>query len=122
MTARRLDHKLEAIAAGRYTPADFILADAKDADMAFGITAPGVRPDAPGRYRSRQDYLSDMRAQIAQGDLDIVLTSASNGEALADGSSWATTSPWPSARTTPPISGTRAAAAIRPRRPDRSVR
>ena len=44
MTARRLDHKLEAIAAGRYTPDEFILADAKDADMAFGIAAPGVRP------------------------------------------------------------------------------
>jgi hypothetical protein len=38
---RRLDRKLAAIAAGRYTPDDFVIADAKDADMAFGVTAPG---------------------------------------------------------------------------------
>lgn len=87
MTARRLDRKLEAIIAGRYSPDDFVIADAKDGDMAFGVTAPGPRPGDPGRYRSRQDYLADMRAQVAQGDLDILLTSASNGEQLAgDGS------------------------------------
>ena len=36
---RRLDRKLGAITAGRYTPGDFVLADAKDADMAFGLTS-----------------------------------------------------------------------------------
>ncbi len=83
MTQRRLDRKLESIASGRYTPDDFVIADAKDADMAFGVTAPGPRPGSPGRYRSRQEYLADMRGQVAQGDLDILLTSASNGEQLA---------------------------------------
>ena len=39
--SRRLDRKLDAILAGRYTPDDFIIADAKDADMAFGVAAPG---------------------------------------------------------------------------------
>jgi hypothetical protein len=82
---RRLDRKLGHIAAGRYTPDDFVIADAKDADMAFGLTSAG--PGPAGHYRTRGDYLGAMRALVAQGELDIVLTSASNGERLAqDGS------------------------------------
>ena len=87
---RRLDRKLDAITAGRYTPGDFVLADAKDADMAFGLTSAGPAGAAggrSGRYRTRGDFLDDMRALVAQGELDIMLTSASNGERLAqDGS------------------------------------
>ena len=87
---RRLDRKLSSIAAGRYTPDDFVIADAKDADMAFGLTSAGLVTGAaagPGRYRTRSDYLAAMRALVAQGELDIVLTSASNGQRLArDGS------------------------------------
>src|SRR5262245_48650042 len=78
---RRLDRKLDAITAGRYSPDDFVIADAKDADMAFGLTAAG--PAGPGRYRTRGEFLDDMRALVRQGELDIVLTSASNGERLA---------------------------------------
>jgi hypothetical protein len=70
-----------------------VIADAKDADMAFGVTAPGSVTGAPagtagpGRYRTRAAYLDAMRALVAQGVLDILLTSASNGERLAaDGS------------------------------------
>ena len=77
---RRLDRKLDAILAGRYTPDDFIIADAKDADMAFGVAA-------PWRGRSRGAYLDNMRELVAADALDILLTSASNGERLAsDGS------------------------------------
>jgi hypothetical protein len=90
---RRLDRKLTTIAAGRYAPDDFVLADAKDADMAFGVTAPGPAPGAspgavgPGRYGTRAAYLDAMRSLVVQGALDILLTSASNGERLAtDGS------------------------------------
>jgi hypothetical protein len=90
---RRLDRKLSTIAAGRYTPDDFMIADAKDADMAFGLTSAGPVTGipggaaGPGRYRTRSEYLGDMRALVAQGELDILLTSASNGERLAgDGS------------------------------------
>ena len=60
--------------------------------MAFGVTAPGPvagrrRAAGPGRYRTRAAYLDAMRALVAQGELDILLTSASNGERLAaDGS------------------------------------
>jgi len=66
---RRLDRKLDAIFAGRYTPDDFIIADAKDADMAFGVAAPGPvagQPTAagPGRYHTRATYLDHMRALV----------------------------------------------------------
>jgi hypothetical protein len=83
--ARRLDRKLGNIAAGRYTPADFVIADAKDADMAFGLAAGGPVDGAPGsRHRTRAEYLGAMRALAAQGELDILLVSASNGERLAE--------------------------------------
>jgi hypothetical protein len=87
---RRLDRKLGNIAAGRYTPDDFVIADAKDADMAFGLTCAGPvtgGPAGPGRYRTRTEYLDAMEALVAQDELDIVLTSASNGERLAQGGS-----------------------------------
>ena len=38
---KSLDVKLNRIRTGKATREDFIIADAKDADMAFGITAPG---------------------------------------------------------------------------------
>jgi hypothetical protein len=82
---RRLDRKLGNIAAGRYTPGDFVIADAKDADMAFGLAAAGRVDDAPGsRHRTRAEYLDAMRALVAQGELDILLASAANGERLAE--------------------------------------
>jgi hypothetical protein len=41
--------------------------------------------DAPGsRHRTRAEYLGAMRALAAQGELDILLASASNGERLAE--------------------------------------
>ena len=86
---RRLDRKLSNIAAGRYTPDDFVIADAKDADMAFGLTSAGAVTDAAGagRYRTRGEYLGVMHALVAQDELDILLTSASNGQLLTqDGS------------------------------------
>jgi hypothetical protein len=93
MPVRRLDRKLINIAAGRYVPDDFVLADAKDADMAFGVTSAGPVAPAPhgaagpGRYRTRPSYLDAMRSVAAPGELDIILTSAANGERLAaDGS------------------------------------
>ena len=50
---KRLDAKLDRIRSGRYTPADFIIADAKDPDMAFGCAAPGLGP-AGGRASTRR--------------------------------------------------------------------
>lgn len=86
---RDLDRKLASIADGRYTPDDFVLADAKDADMSGGVTAPGPVPGGdpsacgPGVHRTRGAYLDAMRALARHGELDVLLTSASNGEVLA---------------------------------------
>lgn len=84
---KSLDRKLANILAGRYAPDDFIIADAKDAEMAKGVTAGGPPRDARGRpgpgFKTRRAYLDDMVAVVKQGVVDILLTSASAGERLA---------------------------------------
>ena len=86
---KRFDEKLAKIIAGKYKPTDFIIADAKDADMSVGVMAGAPRPGneigaaGPGIYRTRQEYIGDMRAMVDQGDIDIMLTSAANGEVLS---------------------------------------
>jgi len=80
---KSLERKLSSIAHGTYTPADFIIADAKDADMAFGVQAAGPAPGQPGRYRTRAEYLQAMVDEVRAEAVDILLTSASNGERLA---------------------------------------
>lgn len=87
---KRLDEKIARFRAGTATRRDFIIADAKDADMAFGITAPGpgqCRTDrhreAEACWKSLEDYRQQIRAVIAQDIVDIVLLSASNVEQLA---------------------------------------
>ena len=57
---KSLDVKLASIHAGPRTARDFILADAKDADMAWGLAAPGKDP-ATGKLRSLADYRDQMR-------------------------------------------------------------
>ncbi|MBC2608019.1 hypothetical protein [Pelagicoccus albus] len=87
-TTKRLDEKLERIAQGQAKRSDFIIADAKDADMAFGIQAPG--PKRPGNknkpshllYQSNEEYLDQIRAIIEQDIVDILLLSASNLEKI----------------------------------------
>ena len=58
---KSLDDKLARIRAGEYRPNDFIIADAKDADMAFGMMAPGLVRDQHGNFGGefapRSDYL-----------------------------------------------------------------
>ncbi len=81
---KTLDHKLAAI---RANPAcrEFILADAKDPDMALGIASAGrTHPAAPGaRYRSMDVLLEEMRAMTASGLVDIMLASTSSMSVLA---------------------------------------
>lgn len=88
--SKRLDEKIARLRAGTATRRDFIIADAKDADMAFGITAPGPGACHPQRVReteacwkSLDDYRQQIRSVIAQNIVDIVLLSASNVEQLA---------------------------------------
>ena len=81
---KSLDTKLERI---RSNPSckDFILADAKDADMAFGLAAPG-RESSRGAnqagYRSLTQYRQSMREIVRQGLVDMMLMSASTSEIL----------------------------------------
>src|SRR3954466_379511 len=81
---KSLDRRLATI---RADPGcrEFLLADAKDADMAFGIGAPGRSPEAhPGEVRSRtlEEYREQMRLITRQGLVDIMLMSASSNHAL----------------------------------------
>jgi hypothetical protein len=75
---KMLDARLANIHAGRE---DFILADAKDADMGRGLTAPGIDPHT-GRMRSLADYRDQMREITRQGLVDIMLMSVSSSEIL----------------------------------------
>jgi hypothetical protein len=81
---KSLDRKIARILADR-SCRDFILADAKDADMAFGLSAPGRSPEhhaQEGRFRTLDDYRQLMRQIVAQGLVDILLMSASSSEVL----------------------------------------
>ena len=82
---KMLDRKLANIHADPSSAKDFILADAKDADMAFGLGAPGQSPEyygQEGKFRSLAEYRELIRQVTRQGLVDIVLMSASNNEIL----------------------------------------
>lgn len=84
MMEKSLDRKLAEIRANRKSRA-FILADAKDADMAFGIASGGPSPEAHHgevRFRTIQEYRDMMRQVVRQGLVDIMLMSASSNEVL----------------------------------------
>ena len=84
MQSKSLDLKLKRILANPSCD-DFILADAKDADMAFGTASPGASSpeDArQGRFRTLEDYRNSIRQNVEQRLLDIKLMSASTSEVL----------------------------------------
>ena len=76
---KTLDVKLATL---KKNPASrvFILADAKDADMALGISSTGRNRD--GRLRSLAEYRDQMRQIVSQGMIDIMLMSTSTSEIL----------------------------------------
>ena len=96
---KSLDTKLAEIKANPGSRA-FIIADAKDADMAFGVRAPGPRSylssrgERPGRfspeiwtraeygYRNLPEFLDIIREVVHQGLVDIMLMSAYVNEQL----------------------------------------
>src|SRR6478735_390239 len=58
---------------------EFILADAKDADMAWGIAAPGKSPEhyaQEGKFRSLPEFREMISEVVRQGLVDIMLMSA----------------------------------------------
>ncbi len=97
---KSLDAKLAEIKANPTSRA-FILADAKDADMAFGVRAPGPRSylarrgERPARfspelwtrdefgYRNLPEFLDIIREVVHQGLVDIMLMSAYVNEQLS---------------------------------------
>ncbi|MCO6459298.1 MAG: hypothetical protein J5I93_28650 [Pirellulaceae bacterium] len=79
-----LDRKLERILSDPDCK-EFILADAKDADMGLGIAAPGpAGRDAEGRerFRSLEQYRQFMRDLVRAEAVDIMLMSASTSQRL----------------------------------------
>lgn len=82
---KRLDEKLARIRAGAYSRKDFIIADAKDPDMGPSLwsSGPNRAPDGTWtRYRTRAEFLDQIRAIVRQDHVDVMLASASNLEIL----------------------------------------
>src|SRR5487761_586553 len=82
---KTLDRKLAAIHADPSGSKEFIIADAKDADMAFGIGAPGRSPEMHAgevRMRTLGEYRDQIREIVRQGIVDIMLMSASTNDTL----------------------------------------
>ncbi|MGZ6563739.1 MAG: hypothetical protein ACXVH1_29945 [Solirubrobacteraceae bacterium] len=79
---RTLDQKLADLHARPGESDAFILADAKDADMAFGLAAPGI-DHVTGHRRSLAEFREQIREIVHQGLVDIMLMSLSTSEQLA---------------------------------------
>jgi hypothetical protein len=85
MVQKSLEARLARIHADPLRAKDFILADAKDADMALSIGAPGRSPEShPGevRYRSLAEFRDIIVQIVEQKFVDIMLMSASTSEVL----------------------------------------
>jgi hypothetical protein len=81
----RLKQKLAALRAD-LNSGHFILADAKDADMAWGAASPGPpypAHDGGPAFRSMADFRDQIREVVRQGAVDIMLASASTMSVLA---------------------------------------
>lgn len=65
---------------------EFVIADARDADMAWGVPSPGkIYPPPAGRtsYRTMPQFHEQIRAIVRQGVVDIMLASISTMSLLA---------------------------------------
>jgi hypothetical protein len=82
---KSLDLKLAAIHADPSGTKAFILADAKDADMALGIGATGLSPERHDHefpHKTLAEYRQQIREVIQQGLVDIMLMSTSTSDQL----------------------------------------
>lgn len=82
---KTLDEKLAGILSNPNCQ-DFLLADAKDADMGFGLAAPGVKREpqsGKSPFHSIQEYRANIRAIVEQKFVDIMLMSVSTADVLA---------------------------------------
>lgn len=85
---KSLDAKLDSIHADPHGSREFILCDAKDSDMAFGALSGGPyasheQPDAGFSYRTKEEFLDQIRAIVEHELVDIMLMSGSVSERLA---------------------------------------
>lgn len=83
---KSLDDKLASIHADPSGSKAFILADAKDADMAFGMSATGASPEqyeGEVRHKTLAEYREQIREVVRQGLVDIMLMSASTADLIA---------------------------------------
>src|SRR5262249_44412709 len=81
---KSLDRQLAAIHSAAGCRA-FLIADAKDADMALGLGAPGQSPEMHAgevRFKTLEEYREQMRIITRSGLVDIMLMSASSNHAL----------------------------------------
>jgi len=82
---KSLDQKLAALRANPRADT-FILADAKDADMAWGVASPGQRwprPAGSPEFYSMDEYIQQIREIVRQGQVDLMLGSVSTMSLLA---------------------------------------
>ncbi|MGJ7038459.1 hypothetical protein J2Y63_001714 [Shinella sp. BE166] len=87
MTPKSYDEKMARIRAGAYRAGDFILVDAKDADISGGILTMGQRRGPEGAIagnRTRQEFLAEMETLVAEKAVDVMLASAGNIERLVE--------------------------------------
>lgn len=82
---KSLTRKLRALHESPSTCREFILADAKDADMAWGAGSPGqpYPPSSDGRFLTMPEFHEQIRELIKQEKLDIMLASVSTHDQLA---------------------------------------
>lgn len=81
---KTLDIKLARIKADP-SCREFIIADAKDPDMAYGVAAPGRSPEhyaQEGKFRSLEEFRQCIRDVVKQGLVEIMLMSAHTNAVL----------------------------------------
>ena len=83
-----LDTKLKNIRSSNYKHSDFIIADAKDADMGGGRRAPGFFREENGKLtekpNSYESYLNKMREMTKSQMADVMLMSMTSAERLVN--------------------------------------
>ena len=83
-----LDTKLKNIRSSNYKPSDFIIADAKDADMGGGRRAPGFIREENGKLTEKpasyESYLNKMKEMTKSQMVDVMLMSMTSAERLVN--------------------------------------
>jgi hypothetical protein len=82
---KSLDAKLKRITSGKYKPADFVIADAKDPEMSAGVSSPGPKDlsDESKGFHTVEHFRQSIVDVVKQGVVDIMLVAASSLENVA---------------------------------------